>query len=141
MIGFGVWFSIHTKVNEQASVATPARKKWPSLSSSRIHSDMELLSSIHSLQLHVDFCYIEEIGGASRGHCDEANTEDPCVSGKSSYGRGPIQLSWNYNCGLAGESNGFDGLRSPETVAVDGVVSFKTAVNWIVLPCHCFINA
>ncbi|RVW34318.1 Endochitinase EP3 [Vitis vinifera] len=48
------------------------------------------------------------------------------------YGRGPIQLSWNYNYGPAGEDIGFDGLNSPETVASDPVVSFKTALwYWV----------
>ncbi|KAI3928916.1 hypothetical protein MKW92_028443 [Papaver armeniacum] len=43
------------------------------------------------------------------------------------YGRGPIQISWNYNYGPAGKSIGFDGLNAPETVANDPVISFKTA--------------
>ncbi|KAK7341551.1 hypothetical protein VNO80_24485 [Phaseolus coccineus] len=74
------------------------------------------------------FCYIEEIGGASRDYCDESNTEFPCVPSKGYYGRGPIQLSWNFNYGPAGQNIGFDGLNAPETVANDPVVSFKTAL-------------
>uniref|UniRef100_F6HAW4 chitinase n=2 Tax=Vitis vinifera TaxID=29760 RepID=F6HAW4_VITVI len=74
------------------------------------------------------FCYIEEVDGASRNYCDESNTKYPCVSGKGYYGRGPIQISWNYNYGQAGESIGFDGLNNPEIVANDSVVSFKTAI-------------
>ena len=50
------------------------------------------------------------------------------MSGKGYYGRGPIQISWNYNYGQAGESIGFDGLNNPEIVANDSVVSFKTAL-------------
>ncbi|KAL6343316.1 hypothetical protein AAG906_022391 [Vitis piasezkii] len=73
------------------------------------------------------FCYIEEIDGPSKGYCDESNTQYPCVSGKGYYGRGPIQITWNYNYGPAGESIGFDGLNNPETVANDPAVSFKTA--------------
>ena len=75
-----------------------------------------------------DFCYIEEIDGPSKDYCDESNTRYPCVPGKGYYGRGPIQLSWNYNYGPAGESIGFNGLNNPETVANDAVVSFKTAL-------------
>ena len=79
-----------------------------------------------------DFCYIEEINGSSRDYCDETNTQYPCVAGKGYYGRGPIQLSWNFNYGPAGEDIGFDGLNSPETVASDPVVSFKTALwYWV----------
>ncbi|KAG9447041.1 hypothetical protein H6P81_013169 [Aristolochia fimbriata] len=73
-------------------------------------------------------CYIEETGGASKDYCDENNREYPCVAGKGYYGRGPLQLSWNYNYGPAGKSIGFDGLGAPETVARDPVVSFKTAL-------------
>lgn len=78
--------------------------------------------------MNADFCYIEEIGGASRDYCDESNTEFPCVPSKGYYGRGPIQLSWNFNYGPAGQNIGFDGLNAPETVANDPVVSFKTAL-------------
>ncbi|WJX74612.1 Endochitinase 4 [Trifolium repens] len=75
-----------------------------------------------------NFCYIEEIDGASKNFCDESNTQYPCVAGKGYYGRGPIQLSWNFNYGPAGQDIGFDGLGSPETVANDPTVSFKTAL-------------
>lgn len=74
------------------------------------------------------FCYIEEIDGASKDYCDETNTQYPCAPGKQYFGRGPIQLTWNYNYGAAGQSLNFDGLNSPETVANDAVVSFKTAL-------------
>ncbi|XP_027355340.1 endochitinase PR4-like [Abrus precatorius] len=74
------------------------------------------------------FCYIEENDGPSKDYCDESNTQYPCAPNKGYYGRGPIQLSWNFNYGPAGESNGFDGLNAPETVANDPVVSFKTAL-------------
>ncbi|KAF2321975.1 hypothetical protein GH714_005074 [Hevea brasiliensis] len=74
------------------------------------------------------FCYIEEIDGASKDYCDETNTQYPCVAGKNYFGRGPLQLTWNYNYGPAGQSNNFDGLSAPETVANDPVVSFKTAL-------------
>ncbi|KAL6343312.1 hypothetical protein AAG906_022387 [Vitis piasezkii] len=69
-----------------------------------------------------------EIDGASKEYCDETDARYPCVSGKDYYGRGPIQLSWNYNYGEAGESIGFDGLNNPEIVATDAGISFKTAL-------------
>lgn len=81
----------------------------------------------HVTQETGHFCYIEEIDGASKDYCDETNTQYPCNPDKGYYGRGPLQLSWNYNYGPAGVSIGFDGLNSPETVATDVVVSFKTA--------------
>ncbi|KAG2411238.1 hypothetical protein I3760_Q018600 [Carya illinoinensis] len=47
-------------------------------------------------------CYIEEINGASQDYCDESNTQYPCNPDKKYYGRGPLQLTWNYNYGAAG---------------------------------------
>ncbi|KAL9240676.1 hypothetical protein vseg_014867 [Gypsophila vaccaria] len=76
------------------------------------------------------FCHIEENDGAATNdaYCDTSNTQYPCVSGKKYYGRGPLQLSWNYNYGPAGQSIGFDGLNAPETVANDVVTSFKSGL-------------
>lgn len=88
-----------------------------------------------------DFCYIEEINGSSRDYCDKNNTQYPCVPGKGYYGRGPIQLSWNYNYGFAGETIGFDGLNAPETVATDPLVSFKTAIWYWMNYCHSIITS
>ncbi|KAG9447025.1 hypothetical protein H6P81_013153 [Aristolochia fimbriata] len=87
------------------------------------------------------FCYIEEIDGPSKDYCDESNTQYPCVAGKGYYGRGPIQLSWNFNYGAAGESIGFDGLNAPETVANDVVVSFKAALWYWMSNCHSLITS
>nr|AUN87483.1 chitinase [Camellia fraterna]AUN87484.1 chitinase [Camellia fraterna] len=85
-------------------------------------------------------CYIEEINGASRNYCDDINTQYPCAPNKNYYGRGPLQLTWNYNYGPAGESIGFDGLNNPETVATDSVVSFKTALWFWTNQVHNVIN-
>lgn len=74
------------------------------------------------------FCYVEEINGASQDYCDETNKQYPCNPNKKYFGRGPLQLTWNYNYGAAGKALNFDGLNSPETVANDPVVSFKTAL-------------
>ena len=60
------------------------------------------------------FCYIEEIDGASKDYCDKTNTQYPCNPNKKYYGRGPLQLTWNYNYGPAGSANGFDRLGSPD---------------------------
>ncbi|KAF8041571.1 hypothetical protein BT93_A0231 [Corymbia citriodora subsp. variegata] len=74
------------------------------------------------------FCYINEINGASKNYCDATSTRYPCNPSKSYHGRGPIQLSWNFNYGPAGESIGFDGLNAPETVATNPLISFQTAL-------------
>ncbi|XP_008801195.2 endochitinase B-like [Phoenix dactylifera] len=72
-------------------------------------------------------CYIEETD-QSNAYCDPSYTQYPCAQGKKYYGRGPLQLTWNYNYGAAGQSIGFDGLNSPETVANDVNISFKAAL-------------
>lgn len=72
-------------------------------------------------------CYKEEMD-KSDAYCDNSNSDYPCSPGKKYYGRGPLQISWNYNYGPAGEEMGFDGLNSPEIVAIDATISFKTAL-------------
>ncbi|KAI3444013.1 hypothetical protein Pfo_000678 [Paulownia fortunei] len=86
-------------------------------------------------------CYIEEIDGASKDYCDTSNTQYPCVQGKGYYGRGPLQLSWNYNYGPAGNSIGFDGLNNPDIVANDQTISFKTALWYWMNNCHDIITS
>ncbi|RCV34317.1 hypothetical protein SETIT_7G150200v2 [Setaria italica] len=75
------------------------------------------------------FCYISEINRAN-SFCDSNNKQWPCVPGKNYYGRGPLQISWNFNYGPAGKSIGVDLLADPDRVAKDPVISFKTAL-WI----------
>ncbi|KAF5193737.1 Chitinase [Thalictrum thalictroides] len=72
-------------------------------------------------------CFKEEISPQSN-YCDAQNKEWPCSSGKSYHGRGPIQLSWNYNYGPAGKALKFDGLNNPEIVTNNSVIAFKTAL-------------
>uniref|UniRef100_N1R5P5 chitinase n=1 Tax=Aegilops tauschii TaxID=37682 RepID=N1R5P5_AEGTA len=72
------------------------------------------------------YCFKQEQG--SPGSYCEPKPEWPCASGKKYYGRGPIQLSWNYNYGPAGRAIGVDLLNNPDLVAADATVSFKTAL-------------
>jgi len=86
-------------------------------------------------------CYINEINPSSN-YCQSSSTW-PCTSGKSYHGRGPLQISWNYNYGAAGQSIGFDGLNNPEKVGQDATISFKTAV-WFWMKnsnCHSAITS
>ncbi|XWS13161.1 hypothetical protein CRYUN_Cryun36dG0013800 [Craigia yunnanensis] len=76
------------------------------------------------------FCFIEEQGGASEDYCDETRIDYPCNPSKGYYGRGPLQLTWNYNYGPAGTDIGFNGLDAPETVANDPLIAFKAAVGF-----------
>ncbi|CAL5031273.1 unnamed protein product [Urochloa decumbens] len=72
------------------------------------------------------FCYISEIN--KDVYCDRTKPAWPCAAGKKYYGRGPLQITWNYNYGPAGKSIGFDGLRNPDKVAQDPVIAFKAAL-------------
>jgi chitinase len=81
--------------------------------------------------------YVNEIDGASYDYCDESNTQYPCAPGENYYGRGPMQLSWNYNYGLCGQDLGLNLLANPDQVAQDGTVAFKTAIwFWMTADCH-----
>ncbi|VAI81687.1 unnamed protein product [Triticum turgidum subsp. durum] len=72
------------------------------------------------------YCFKQE-RGATSNYCTPS-AQWPCAPGKSYYGRGPIQLSHNYNYGPAGRAIGVDLLRNPDLVATDPTVSFKTAM-------------
>jgi chitinase len=73
------------------------------------------------------YCYKEERNPPPDYYC-QPSSEWPCASGRQYYGRGPIQLSWNYNYGPAGRAIGVDLLNNPDLVATDPTVSFKTAL-------------
>jgi chitinase len=66
------------------------------------------------------------------GHCTQYNTGGTStyqpVPGKSYFGRGPLQLSYAYNYGLAGEEHHLPLLAQPEMVSHDGITAFKTAL-------------
>ncbi|XP_057781418.1 chitinase 5-like isoform X4 [Salvia miltiorrhiza] len=70
-------------------------------------------------------CYTREINKAI--YCN-SNKQWPCTPGQRYYGRGPLQLTWNYNYGPAGQALNFDGLNNPDIVARDPAISFKAAL-------------
>ncbi|KAJ0039540.1 hypothetical protein Pint_28628 [Pistacia integerrima] len=61
-------------------------------------------------------------------------TDWPCPPGKQYYGRGPIQLTHNYNYGQAGRGIRADLINNPDLVATDTVISFKTAIWFWMTP-------
>ncbi|WZY82321.1 hypothetical protein YC2023_028705 [Brassica napus] len=71
------------------------------------------------------FCYKEEI---ARGRYCSPSTTYPCQPGKNYYGRGPIQITWNYNYGAAGKFLGLPLLKDPDMVARSPTVAFKCAM-------------
>ncbi|KAK9129292.1 hypothetical protein Sjap_009779 [Stephania japonica] len=78
------------------------------------------------------YCFIQEQGNP--GDYCQASAQWPCAPGKKYYGRGPIQISWNYNYGQAGRAIGVDLLNNPDLVTSDPVISFKTALWFWMTP-------
>ncbi|XP_041015815.1 endochitinase-like [Juglans microcarpa x Juglans regia] len=71
------------------------------------------------------YCFITEINKAA--YCTPSAAW-PCAPGKQYYGRGPIQLTHNYNYGPAGNAIGSNLINNPDLVATDPTISFKTAI-------------
>jgi predicted chitinase len=60
---------------------------------------------------------------------------ESCAPGRQYYGRGPIQLSWNYQYKRAGDYLGIDLWSDPERVANDSTVAWRTALwYWMTQP-------
>ena len=89
--------------------------------------------------------FVEEISPPTM-YRDESNTTFPPAPGRSYHGRGPIQLSWNYNYGLAGKAVGLDLLSDPDLVKNDGSVAWMTALWFWMTPqtpklsCHAVMS-
>ncbi|WP_030441790.1 glycoside hydrolase family 19 protein [Actinoplanes subtropicus] len=73
--------------------------------------------------------YIDEINQANwPTYCDWSQPYG-CPAGQSAYhGRGPIQLSWNFNYYAAGNALGVDLLDNPNLVATDAAISWETGI-------------
>ncbi|PPD89351.1 hypothetical protein GOBAR_DD13715 [Gossypium barbadense] len=74
------------------------------------------------------YCYNEALN-CSASYC-ENKPNYPCYAGVSYCGRGPMQLSWNYNYGQFGESIGQkeELLQHPEVLKTDVTLSFMSAL-------------
>ncbi|KAF7829025.1 basic endochitinase-like [Senna tora] len=60
------------------------------------------------------------------GYCSVREGSNTASTGY--YGRGPIQLTHDYNYRDAGSAIGADLINQPDLVATDAVISFKTAI-------------
>ncbi|XP_059623390.1 endochitinase-like [Cornus florida] len=78
------------------------------------------------------YCFVREQGNPP-DYC-VANNQWPCAPGKKYFGRGPIQISYNYNYGPAGKAIGSDLLNNPDLVATNPTISFKTALWFWMTP-------
>ncbi|WP_370948396.1 chitinase [Amycolatopsis sp. cg5] len=72
---------------------------------------------------------VREYNTANYSHYCDPGAAGGCPAGRDQYyGRGPIQLSWNYNYKAAGDSFGVDLLKKPDLVATDAAISWKTGL-------------
>jgi hypothetical protein len=81
----------------------------------------------HVTQETSGLVYINEIDQSQ--FCDpSSSTQYPCAAGQEYYGRGPLQITWNFNYGAASASVGYNILANPNEVSSDPVLAFKTAL-------------
>ncbi|MEO3752750.1 chitinase [Streptomyces sp. B6B3] len=73
--------------------------------------------------------HIREQNEANYPHYCDASQPYGCPAGQAAYyGRGPIQLSWNFNYKAAGDALGIDLLNNPWLVENDSAISWRTAL-------------
>ncbi|MDT8909604.1 chitinase [Amycolatopsis sp. PS_44_ISF1] len=73
--------------------------------------------------------YIVEQNTSNYPHYCDTSQSYGCPAGTAAYyGRGPIQLSWNFNYKAAGDALGIDLLNNPYLVERDAAVSWKTGL-------------
>ncbi len=73
--------------------------------------------------------YIVEQNTANYPHYCDASQPYGCPAGQAAYyGRGPIQLSWNFNYKAAGDALGLPLLTNPYLVQNDASVAWRTGL-------------
>ncbi|MEV5290425.1 glycoside hydrolase family 19 protein [Streptomyces sp. NPDC053741] len=73
--------------------------------------------------------HIVEQNTANYPHYCDTSQSYGCPAGQAAYyGRGPIQLSWNFNYKAAGDALGIDLLRNPWQVEQNAAVAWKTGL-------------
>jgi chitinase len=94
-------------------------------------------------------CWVLEGSGAPESTLPDYCVFDPrwpCAPITKYYGRGPLQLSYNYNYGRAGDALGVDLLSWPELVSTDPTLTWKAALWFWTAPqppmpsCHDVMN-
>ncbi|MFB9370423.1 MULTISPECIES: glycoside hydrolase family 19 protein [Kitasatospora] len=73
--------------------------------------------------------YVVEQNTANYPHYCDTTQPYGCPAGQAAYyGRGPIQLSWNFNYKAAGDALGINLLNNPNLVQTDPAVAWKTGI-------------
>jgi len=111
---------------------TDAMKKYPAFATSG--SDTVKRQEAAAFLANVNhetggLVYIDEINQANwPTYCDRSQPYG-CPAGQSAYhGRGPIQLSWNFNYYAAGNALGVDLLNNPGLVGTNSSISWQTGL-------------
>jgi basic endochitinase B len=78
--------------------------------------------------------YVDEIGCPDCAYCDPSSTDYVCAAGQSYHGRGPLQLSWNYNYGQAAVALGQNLLADPGLVSRDQAIAWQSALWFWMTP-------
>ncbi|GAB3909375.1 hypothetical protein GCM10029964_110830 [Kibdelosporangium lantanae] len=73
--------------------------------------------------------YVVEQNTSNYPHYCDTSQSYGCPAGQAAYyGRGPIQLSWNFNYKAAGDALQIDLLNHPSLVETDSAISWKTGI-------------
>ena len=73
--------------------------------------------------------HIVEQNTANYPHYCDLSQPYGCPAGHDQYyGKGPIQLSWNFNYKAAGDALGIDLLNNPRLVQTDSAIAWKTGL-------------
>ncbi|WP_320773330.1 chitinase [Streptomyces sp. CRN 30] len=73
--------------------------------------------------------HVVEQNQANYPHYCDTTQPYGCPAGHDKYyGRGPVQLSWNFNYKAAGDALGIDLLNNPDLVQNDASVAWKTGL-------------
>ncbi|KAE8678233.1 Endochitinase 1 [Hibiscus syriacus] len=80
------------------------------------------------------YCYNKE-QNPPKDYCQQS-TRYPCAAGRNYCGRGPMQLSWNYNYGQYGETIGRknDLLQDPDQLIKNATMAFEAALWFWMTP-------
>jgi hypothetical protein len=127
---FAGWFPNRNSFYTYSGL-TSINSKYPSFANS---SDMtlrkrEAAAFLANMAIETgDLVYVVEQN--TNNYCSYCDWSQPygCPAGSCNYyGRGPIQLSWNFNYKAAGDALGYDLLHNPGWVASDANISWQTA--------------
>eukprot|EP00941_MAST-03F_sp_MAST-3F-sp1_P004217 g4217.t1 len=135
-VGTGMDSVAETKINEYIAAIEKAAAKYPKFlnESNEKNNQRELCAYLTIINWETDFVFFQEAAckdnGGTNSACDYIDANTKSIAGKQYYGRGPKQLSWNYNyLAFSMDYFGDDRLLStPELVFTDQEVSWASSM-------------